>query len=51
MQGRSGFVTTDIVYLSAKTDIVATDSISAINSLCDLNSDCGDEYEKDNESL
>ena len=51
MQGRSGSVATDTVCLSAKSDTVAIDNKSATRSLCDSNSDYGDESEKDDESL
>ena len=51
VQGCSGSVATYIVYLSIKSDIVATDSKTTSSSLCDSDSDCGDECEKDNESL
>ena len=51
MQGCSSSVTTDIVYLSTKSYTVATNSKLVTSSLCDSDSDCGDESEKDDESL
>ena len=51
VQGRLGFVTTDYVCLSVKSDTIATNSKIASNSLCDSDLDCGDESEKDDESL
>ena len=51
MQGCLGFIATDTICLSTKSDTVAIDSKSATSSLCDLDSDCGDESEKDDESL
>ena len=51
MQGHSGSVVIDIVCLSVKLDIVATDSKSASSSLYNSDSDYGDQFEKDNESL
>ena len=51
VQGRLGYVAIDIVCLSIKSDTVATDNITSSNSLHDFDSDCGDESEKDDESL
>ena len=47
MQGRSASVAIDIVCLSIKSDTIATCSKLATNSLCDSDSDCEDEFEKD----
>ena len=51
VQGCPGSVATEIVCLSIKSDTVATNSKIASNSLCDFDSDCGDESEKDDENL
>ena len=50
-QERSGPVAIDTVCLSIILDIVATDSKTTSSSLCDFDSDCGDESEKEDESL
>ena len=46
MQGRSGSVAMDTICLSIKLDTIAIDSKLASSSLCDSNSDCGDELKK-----
>ena len=51
MQGRSGSVATNIICLSVKSDIIATDNKSATSSLCNSDSNYGDESAKDDESL
>ena len=51
VQGHSGFVATDVVCMFVKSDTVATKSKTTANSLCDSDSDSGDEFENDNESL
>ena len=51
MQGRSGSVARDTIYLSAKSDTITTDSKSTTSTVCDLDLNCGDESEKVDESL
>ena len=51
MQGCLGSIATDTICLSTKSDTTAIDSKSATSSLCDSDSNCGDESDKDNESL
>ena len=51
MNGCSGSIATDIVYLSMKSDSVGSESETAASSLCESDSDNRDEYEKDDESL
>ena len=51
MQGHSGAVTIDVVYLSMKSYTIAIDNKSATSSVCDSESDCGAESKKDDESL
>ena len=46
VQGRSGSVTINIICLFVKSGNKITS-----NSLCDSDSDCGDEFEKEDESL
>ena len=50
MQGRVG-VATDYVCLSAKIIFVALENKSATRSECGSESNCRDEYEKDDKSL
>ena len=51
MQGHSGFVVINTACLPIKSDTVTTDSKLATRSLCDSDSDCGNEFKKDDESL
>ena len=51
VQGCSGFVATDTVYMFVKLDTLATDSKTAANSLCGSASNSGDESENDDKSL
>ena len=51
IQGHSGSVATNTVSLSAKSDTVAIEGKSTTSSSCDSDSDYGDEFEKDDESL
>ena len=51
IQECSGAVAIDTTCLSMKSNTVAIDSKSATSSLCDSDSDCGDESEKDDEFL
>ena len=51
VQGRSGFVTTDAVCISVKSNTVTTDSKIVANSLCGSNLDSADESENDKDSL
>ena len=51
VQGRLGSIATDIVFLSIKSNIVATNSKTTSNNSCSSDSDSGDESEKDDESL
>ena len=45
VQGRSGFVATDVVCMSVKSDTVAIESNTAASSLCDSDSNSGDKSE------
>ena len=51
VQELSGSIATDTICLSAKSNTVATESKIAANSLCESDSDNGDESKKDDESL
>ena len=51
VQGRSGFVATEIVCMSVKSNIVAIDSKTTTSSLCESDSDNGDESINEDESL
>ena len=51
MKERSGSIATDTVYLSVKSNSVATESKTATSSSCHSDSDSGDESKKDDESL
>ena len=51
VQGRSGFVATNNVSLSIKSDAVAIDNKITSSNLCNSDSENGDESRNDNESL
>ena len=51
MNERLGSVATDTVYLSVKSNSVATEGKATTSGSCNSDSDSGDESEKDDESL
>ena len=51
VQGRLGFVATEVICMCVKSNTVAIDSKTTSSNLCCSDPDNGDKFEKDDESL